>query len=324
MLSKILFPLYVAAPVWLRRKQLLPHLKPALLVAVPLAATWYAFNFPYVLGFAWSAGFGRIAADYSTNGGIAARFASFASALGGGALSWPLTAAGALVAAASARRGPLDDGTRLAFAWAAPLAVFALGVNREIRYVAPVLPALCLLVARAAMSFDTRRARAASSILLLATGTFVFARETFVLSRNDALPWCGAPSSDPGWDRAALVAAAGEGGATVAAVALEHPGLNANNLASLAASRGLELRFISLGYAQTSADNALIRLKDKDADRLILIGGAPMGALPEFLNRANAGVASAVASGRLPARLRSRIAIGGGVEATVYALGRGM
>ena len=325
LLTKILFPLYLAGPVWLRRKELRPHLMTALLVAVPLAATWYAFNLPYVLGFAWSAGFGRIASDYSSvTQGFGARLSAFAFMLFGGAVSWPLSAAIALCACAAARRKSLDDGSRLTLAWAAPLAVFALGVNQEIRFAAPALPALALLAARSAMSFDSRRARTAAAILLLATGSIVFVRQTFLLSAEDALPWCGAPSFDAGWDRGALVTATADGGATVAAIALEHRRLNANNLASLAASRGLDLKFINLGYAQTSVETALIRLKDKSADRLIIVSGIPEESLPVFLNRANAGIVAAIASGRLPARLQSRVPLGAGVSAAVFSIGKGM
>lgn len=324
LLAKVLFPLYLLGPAWRRRARIMPHAKTALLVAVPLAATWYAFNLPYVLGFAWSAGFGRIASDYSAAGGAVSRLYGYAVLLLGGALSWPLAAAGGLVALAAGRRGPLDDGSRLALAWAAPLAVFALGVNREIRFAAPALPALCLLAARAAMSFQSSRSRTAAAALLLGAGAGVFARQTFVVSAPDALPWCGAPSANAGWDRGALVTAAAEDGAKVAAVALEHPLLNANNLSSLAASRGLDLRFVSLGYAQTSTEAALIRLKDKGADRLIVVSGVSEEALPGFLNRANAGVAAALASGRLPSRLRARVPLGAGVTAAVYDLREGM
>jgi len=321
LLAKILFPLYLAGPLWLRRKELRPHMKSALFVAIPLAATWYAFNLPYIMGFAWSAGFGRIAADYAGPAqSFAGRPLAYASLLLGGALSWPLAAAMAAVVAG--RRDRLDDGTRLALAWAAPLAVFAFGVNQEIRYAAPALPALALLAARAAMSFEAQRMRAAAATLLLATGALVFARQTFLLPAAEALPWCGAPSFDGGWDRGALVDAAAANGGTVAALALEHPRLNANNLSSLAAARGLDLKFISLGYAQTSAEMALIRLKDKDANRLILVSGVEPEKLPAFLNRANEGVAGAVASGRLPARLLSRVALGAGITAAVYDLRR--
>ena len=214
LLAKIIFPLYLSGPIWLRRKELRPHIKTALFIAVPLAATWYAFNLPYVLGFAWSAGFGKIAADYGSTSAVPARIMSYAALLFGGALSWPLSASMlGVIAAAKARRERLDDGSRMALAWAAPLAIFAVGVNQEIRFAAPALPAFALLAARAAMSFDSRLARASAAAALLGCGTYVFIRQTFLVPPENALPWCGAPSSDPGWDRDALVTMASEGGA---------------------------------------------------------------------------------------------------------------
>ncbi|PIR16197.1 MAG: hypothetical protein COV48_10230, partial [Elusimicrobia bacterium CG11_big_fil_rev_8_21_14_0_20_64_6] len=311
---------------WLRRKTLYPHLKRALYFAVPLAATWYAFNLPYVLGFAWSAGFGKIASDYAgSSHGFTTRLLSFALMLFGGALSWPVSVSMALCIAAAAARGKLiDDGSRMALVWTSPLAILALGVNQEIRFAAPVLPALALLASRAAMSFDSKRARTTATALLLTAGSFVFVRQTFLLPPANALPWCGAPSSDPGWNRGALVTAAADGGGTVAALALEHPRLNANTLSSLAAARGLPLRFVSLGYAQSSVEAALIRLKDKGADRLILVSGVPQEEPPSFLNRTNDGIARTISSKRLPSRTIGQVSVAPGITAAVYGIGRGM
>lgn len=322
LLAKILFPLYLAGPVWLRRRELKPHAKAALLLGGALAATWYAFNLPYIVGFAWSAGFGKIAADYAGEAaGLTGRLSAFAAMMLG-ALSAPLAIAIALVCAAASRRGRLDAGIKLALAWAAPVAIIALSPNQESRFTAPALPALALLAARAAMSFGSRSARTAAAAALLGAGAFVFVRQTFLLPVADALPWCGAPSVDPGWDRGAVIDAVGKSGGAVAALALEHPRLNANNLSSLAASRGLAMRFVSLGYAQTSLEAALIRLKDKDADRLILINGLSESEQPHFLNRVNADVAGAVATGRLPARELARAEPLPGVTAVVYGLAR--
>ncbi len=317
LLSKVTYPLFLAGVVWLRRRDLAAHARVAVLVGGALAATWYAFNLPFVLGFAWSAGFGRVASDYAGAGPLA-----FPGRLCAAALSWPLAGAFALVAAAAAARGraTLDAGSRFALLWLAPLAVFAVGVNAEPRLTAPALPALALLVARVALGFDARAARVAAVSLLLATGGAVFVRETFL--SGAAMHWSGGPSSETPWDRASLVSAAAEaaGADGVAALALEDRRLNANNLASAAAARGLGLRFISLGYAQPSAEGALLRLKDRGAGALILVEGAEVSSAPEFLNRANAGVAAAVASGRLPARLTASVTLAAGVTARVYRL----
>lgn len=326
LLAKVSFPLFLAGLVWRRRRELAPHAATAALVGGAVAATWYAFNLPYVLGFAWSAGFGPIAADYAA---APAGPLAFPARLAAQALSRPLAAALCAVGAAALaaeRRRFFDEGSRLALAWLAPMAIFAVGANAEPRLLAPALPALALLAARAACAFDNRAARAAAAAVLLTAGAHVFVRETFLARPGEFMPWSGAPSPDAGWDRGALVdaaaAAAGEDG--VAALALEYRRLNANNLSSLAAAKGLGLRFISLGYAQTSAESAFVRLKDKEAAALVLIETAERLELPDFLNRANAAVARAVASGRLPASPAASVPLAPGVTARVYRLGRGM
>lgn len=322
LLAKATFPLIAAGFAWSARERLKPHAKTALLVALPIAATWYAENIPYVLGFAWSAGFGPIARDYAGAGGLAARL-DWLAALARDGFSWPLAAAASSVAAAAVFFEKEKPGAGLrAGVWGlAPLLVYAAGVNREPRLTAPLLPVFALLAGRAAMSFGRPGARAAATGLLLGTGLFVCARQTVYAGPAAALLYNGAPSPDPGWDRAALVDAVVASGGEVAAVALEDARLNANNLSSLAAARGLDLAFVSLGYAQTSAEAALIRLKDKSCDTLIFVDGVPQSELPAFLNRANSGVAQAVGSGRLPAREAASVPLAPGVSARVFRLG---
>lgn len=312
LLTKVTFPLVAAGFVWPARERLRPHAKLALLVALPLAATWYAANLPYVLGFAWSAGFGRVAGDYAGGGGLGARL-DWAVAILRDALSWPLAAAMAAVGAAAglSSREKAGAGLRAALWGLAPLLVYAAGVNREPRLIAPLLPVAALLAARAAVSFPGAAARAAAAALLLGAGLSVCADRTFRTF---------SPSSDPGWDRGALVDAVAAAGVRVAAVALEDPRLNANNLSSLAAMRGLDLRFVSLGYAQTSAEAALIRLKDKSCDAVVFVDGVPESELPAFLNRANAGVLAMTASGRLKTTPRAKVTLANGVTATVLGL----
>lgn len=325
LLCKVSFPVFVAGPLWLRRRGWAASARPALLVAGAVAATWYAFNLPYVLGFAWSAAFGRLAADYAVAG---AGPLDFPARLAAQALSWPLAATMAAVLAAGAfdgRRRPLDEGVKLCLLWLAPLLVFAASPNAEVRLAAPALPALALLCARAAFSLEGA-GRAAAVTVLLAAGGHVFVRETFVSRFGQTLPWSGVTAASEPFDRAALVDAASAAAGTdgVAALALEHPALNANNLSSLAAARGLGLRVISLGYAQDSAEGALLRLKDRDASALILLDGVATASGTGFLNRANAGVEAAVASGRLPARLTAVVRAAPGVRARVYRIGRGI
>ena len=312
LLAKVTFPLIAAGFAWPGRERLRPHAKLALLVAVPLAATWYAANLPYVLGFAWSAGFGRVAGDYAGGGGLGARL-DWAVAILRDALSWPLAAAMAAVGAAAgiSAREKAGAGLRAALWGLAPLLVYAAGVNREPRLIAPLLPVVAHLAARAAGSFPRAERRGAAAAVLLGAGLAVCADRTLRSA---------APSADPGWSRAALVDAVAASDGRVAAVALESPRLNANNLSSLAASRGLGLKFVSLGYAQTSAEAALIRLKDKSCDTLVFVEGAPEADSPAFLNRANAGMLAMTVSGRLRTRPVARVTLAPGVTATVLRL----
>lgn len=324
LLTKITFPLFAAGLIWPARRRLLPHWKTAALVAGAIAASWYLENAPYVLGFAWSAGFGRIAHDYAGAGGLGARL-NWLADIARNDFSWPLTAAAAAVGAAAMLRGRRpDEGTKAALWSLAPVLVFAAGSNRDVRLVAPLLAPAALLAARAAVSFRPAAARAAAAAALLGAGLWVCAFQSVFAGPGAALTYNGAPSADAGWDRSGLVDAVerAAGPDAVAAVALEHRFLNANNLASLAASRGLGMKFVSLGYAQDSLEAALIRLKDKDASALILVDGLPASEAPGFLNRVNAGVAAAVRSGRLKAVPAGTVVLTPGVSARVLRLVR--
>lgn len=326
LLAKVTFPLLAAGFVWPARERLKPHAKTAILVAGLIAATWYLENALYVLGFAWSAGFGKVARDYAGGGGLAARIA-WLQAITRDGVSYPLAAGacGTIAAAAvAARRPSLDDGSKTALWGLAPLAIYALGVNHEVRMVAPLLSVPMLLAAHAAVSFPRPWARAAAAAALLGSGLWVCADQTFRAGPERAFAYNGAPSPDPGWDRGALVDSVvrAAGPDAVAALALEHRNLNANNLSSLAAERGLPLSFINLGYAQDSLEAALIRLKDKNATALVLVDGLPESELPAFLNRTNAGIAAAVGTGRLPARDSGLVQLAPSITARVFRLSR--
>ena len=326
LLGKVLFPLYIIGPAWALRRELRDSAKSALLIGGIIAASWYAFNTPAVVGFALSAGFGRIARDYGGFPLAPEILAHYGGTLGRDALSWPYLAAALALGAAAWRRRPTGwrwgSSERLLAAWIGlPLLVFTLGVNKEIRYAAPALPAFAVAVGALAAGLSRRASGAAlvAALALLPLG--VFCSQTFGAPRMARLNHNGPPSADPGWERGAVVdalAAAAPGGAT-AAVALEHRLFNANNLSSLAASRGLPLRFVNLGYAQASVEGALIRLKDKGARYLIFVDGT-VPELPLFLNRANDALRARVSSGALPARRLAVIPIADGLTAELYGL----
>jgi len=331
LLCKITFPLYVAGILFLERDRFRRDSTVAAgLAASILAGSWYAFNLPYVLGFAWSAGFGRIAKDYGgsvlASPGLALAFWKGA---GREALSFPFLLASVALAALAwrLRRAGWTPGRAeflLASWFLLPAAVFTLGVNKEIRYLAPVLPAACLALGAAA-AWAAERGAGLLVALCLLLPMKVLATQTLGLPPGAALIYNGPPDRDPGWDRAAVLESlrldAGAGPA-VAAVAYEHPAFNANNLASLAAARGMRLSFVSLGYAQTSLEAALIRMKEKDVRYLVLVAGHPAQAAPGFLNVVNDGVAALAGTARLPARRLGLLALAPGMTAVLYRLER--
>ena len=325
LLAKSIFPLYVAGPLWLRRRELRPAAAQAALVALAVASTWYAFNLPYVLAFAFSAGFGSIARHYSPGPTLSATtLGVWLALLVKDGLSWPLASVSLLVLAASARfgRGPMPAGSRaLAAAWLLPLTVFALGVNKEIRFAAPLLPAFAVAVG-AAWARLPGRGRPAALAALAGAALWVFSAQTFGVPAAEPLRYNEPAQAAAAWDRAALVSAldASARPTSVVAIGIEHPALNANNVASKAAERGLPWRTTSLGYAQPSAEGALIRLKDKGADHLVLVEGVARAELPDLLNRANAGIAAAITSSRLEATETAIVPLAPGVRARVFLL----
>jgi 4-amino-4-deoxy-L-arabinose transferase-like glycosyltransferase len=316
LLAKVSFPIFVAGPLWLKRRELRPHATRITAVAAAIAATWYASNLVFVVGFAWQASFGSLAGDYGATGLVA--LAAWAWRLldhGTGA------AQGAIMIATLAAAGRrLGAAGMFCAAWISPLALFALSANKEIRLSAPLLPALAVAGAGAWATLSPRW-RAASGAAYGLSGLALLSGLAFGVPGVEARAFNG-EGEEAGWDRAALVRAIDTTAkdSSMIAVAIEHPRLNANNLASAAAAAGRPWRTTSLGYAQTGVEGALIRLKDKGADHLVLVAGVPSAQLPAFLNRANAGVEAAVATGRLKARETTRVMIAPGVEARILVL----
>lgn len=331
LLIKSIFPLYLLGPVWLKRRDLRPHAKAALLIAALVAGTWYAFNAPYVVGFGLSAGFGGIARDYGKTSVFSPSVLGlFLARVGREVFSWPylLAAAATLALAWASRpkeRRPLPADFYLLAWFLPPAAVFAFGVNKDLRYLAPALPAAAIALGTAAASLPRRR-DAFLVIALLTLPIKVFCTQTFGIPAGPELLYNGPPSADPGWSRGALIdeisrlAPAAPGEEPVVAVAVEHRLLNANNLASLSAARGLPHRFISLGYAQTSGEAALIRLRDKNARYLVFADGIPREDLVEFINRANAAVEGYIWDGRLRAKLLAETPLTNGIQARLYGI----
>ncbi|MBI3664816.1 MAG: glycosyltransferase family 39 protein [Acidobacteria bacterium] len=209
LLMKILFPVYVAAPllvVLLRRRKEKPEpaeeafwlwrfgaRHPLVALAAPclaLAASWYPFHLGTILRYAWEAGYGEIGSQYSDAG--VARW--IVQVINEGMSSYYAAAFGMLGLAALALvrpphvAGPSGRGDRagLLLGWIVPplLAIVA-GRNREIRFILPVLPAFALLLAASVFRLGRRPAVQALLVALLA---IVPLRLFAVLSSHSSVP----------------------------------------------------------------------------------------------------------------------------------------
>jgi len=149
LLMKVSFPLFVICPLVYvlarsnqRGRLLLGSGIPCLILALP----WYSFNFAAAVRTALASGFGDAAAVYGT--GDVFSFSAIAGYLErvvsrGGSVYYVVLGAG-LAAFVAIRRVRPSAGIKTAFLWGAPFGVFLFGVNKDVRLLAPVLPAFAL------------------------------------------------------------------------------------------------------------------------------------------------------------------------------------
>ena len=174
LLMKFSFPLYVAPPLafllWkrLRFASLAALLLPVAVIALP----WYALNFAGGLRTAWKAGSSQTAQVYGT--GEILSLADIAHYLRDVANCGPTIYLVALALAASicyrfasktARRGLL-----LSAIWGAPLILLVFGHYRDLRYAAPLFPAVALALAVLLDGAITRYGAVAGIATLLILG----------------------------------------------------------------------------------------------------------------------------------------------------------
>ncbi|MBI3548569.1 MAG: glycosyltransferase family 39 protein [Elusimicrobia bacterium] len=347
LLLKVLFPLFIAAPtaywLWQRlrgassreRAKSRSGAMRVVVIGAPIALSWYAFNWPYVLAFAYSAGFGAVASHYAGGGwsflssltylralaseGVGAYYA-VAALFAGAALLRTIGTRSILERAAESER------TMLLAAWLLPLAVFVFGRNKELRFVAPLLPAVAVALAAALDRLHLRPWKPALLAAFFAYPADAFVRATFGASvlPHRPLAYALPPRADEDWKQRELVdwAAAGMPGGgdlPVIAVALEHPKLNANNLSYFSALRGRQTRYVNLGHAQDSVQAALIRVREKGADAVLVVSGVPPESLPADFNRVNDELMRLLDGGGLEFTRARAIELGGGRSAVLYA-----
>jgi hypothetical protein len=180
LLLKISFPIFVLPPfiyVWLKSKR---PWRPLMLAALPcfvLALPWYAGHFKRTLLFALEAGFGEVGIQGIPRTLSIRAIAAYLSHVATNGISLYflclLVLSGVWVASRRQDvplRSDLSSKAHapLLLTWLIPLAVFIFG-NEDIRYVAPILPALALGVAFLLdFSLPRTRAGATAGALLLA------------------------------------------------------------------------------------------------------------------------------------------------------------
>jgi 4-amino-4-deoxy-L-arabinose transferase-like glycosyltransferase len=347
LLMKILFAAFVAGPlllVWLRRNRFPAFRRPLAAVAVPavaIAATWYAYNLPSLLRFAWTNAYGELGEQYSA-GGLFPWLLLFINQGLSAYYTLVLAILGLLALAANRRRLAAlarDERTWLLLAWLVPPFVAAAAArNHLIRFVLPLLPVFAMALAVAIFHLGRRWIlQAVLAVLLAVYPQRLFANLSYphhgegreavlwgplILYASD-LGWARPPVWEDPWEHRRLLEALRRLAPDAlrpyyAVVGVDHVYLNANLLNYLSTYHKYPMRFTSLGYAETSARRAVQRLFALDTRFLILVEG--LRDLPPFLNRVNEEIAGLVAGGELPYSYRAEVALAPPVRAAIYEL----
>ena len=160
LLLKASFAVFILFPflyVWIKSRSRGHALLFASLPCLILALPWYAFHLRSTVQYAFAAGYGKSAAVYGTGAifsfhaiatylsnvvreGISGYYASLAILLGGWTMWRRRTHIRPLDPSQKATR-------RLMLFWLLPFVVYLFGQNKDVRFIAPILPALALLLA---------------------------------------------------------------------------------------------------------------------------------------------------------------------------------
>ncbi len=153
LLLKADFPLFIFPAliyIALRRRVGLREALAFMLPCALVAAPWYAFHWRATLQNAVAAGFGKSAAVQGTGPifSFGAILAYLRMVVNRGVSAYYLVlGAGAFIGVAFRRRLGTLRQTAVLGLWLAPFLVFLFGGNKDVRYVAPILPAFALVLA---------------------------------------------------------------------------------------------------------------------------------------------------------------------------------
>ena len=199
LLMKFTFPLYIAAPAavqailtirscrdWRDRATTLARFGGVLLVGGLIAAVWYVPNWQTVTAFARSASNGELSINYGNPHVFSARvLLDYFVTLSVDALSTWYSFLLVLVVAAWLLVPKRPGYSRSSHFWllaawvSVPFAVTALSVNKDLRYLAPLVPVAALWLSRTITVFCPPRRLVAVSALLLAVAAFAYACSSF-------------------------------------------------------------------------------------------------------------------------------------------------
>lgn len=355
LLLKVTFPLYVATPTLLvmgqryarerRIRPLLLDLVRIAVVALPIAALWYARNLGGVLNFLVSAGFGEAGRPYGTGPvfSIQAIRAYWQGLINVGVSVYyfallSLVFAGWTVAAwrRRATRPALASRSDLHLLWGwwlVPWLALTFAANKDPRYAMPYFPALALLLAAGVAAIASRPRRVAVFSVIAALGLlnyfyYSFAARWipvdhrlggFVLVSGE-LVWARPPTSETWPDEEVLRIVAedakpgGEARVRVR-VLFSHPSLNAHILNYLATLRDLAPRFATVHFQTPEALPELITQINSEFAYLLTKSGFPG---PAMLNTRNLEVVSALNRGDLHFAPIAEVALPDGSAVTVH------
>lgn len=238
-LMKFTFPLYVGAPAavqtilvirncrgWKDKARMAARLGCALLVGGLIAAIWYLPNWQNVTAFAHSASNGELSINYGSTDVFSARvILNYIFGLSADALSTCYAFSLALAVLAwmlLSKRLDYSPGSNpwMLVVWViVPLAATAFSVNKDSRYVAPLLPVAALWLSRTVTAFCPPRRFAAASALLLTVPVFAYACSSFPFGGrvpgfavgrfpvwSSHLAWFAAAPGDGGaWQQAEMI-----------------------------------------------------------------------------------------------------------------------
>jgi hypothetical protein len=152
MLLKIVFPLFVALPIGaaLIRSRSWPALARVSVPCILLAGPWYALHWRATVDYAIASGYGELATAQRTGAvfspSVIAGYLRLVAERGVSFYYVAVTACAGVVVLLRRQFQTLRRISPLAW-WLAPFLIFLFGENKDVRYIAPILPAFALAAA---------------------------------------------------------------------------------------------------------------------------------------------------------------------------------